>query len=185
VLQTRGFQAIVEDLSENLLPKVKYALCKCHAKYLISQSRHKKAVTEASPKDEHAQQLAFDNLFEKFFDSNQQSLKPYLNHKVSVGQVNAQGNAELNFLGEATADKEGFQVEKLGGAEGVDVAKLKINKQFKLINPLPKMQSVAATPQFFDLADFYIKYPDAEVEAQKYQIQGGMFSAIAGFFGRS
>ena len=34
----------------------------------------------------------------------------------------------------------------------VDVQKLKLSKQMKLLNPVPKFQSVPATPQFFDLA---------------------------------
>jgi len=42
---------------------------------------------------------------------------------------------------------------------------------------------VPATPQFFDMAGGYIQYPDAEVEAKKYEVQGGMFSALSGYFG--
>ena len=52
-----------------------------------------------------------------------------------------------------------------------------------MINPLPKLRSVPATPQFFDMAGGYITYPDIEVEMKKYEVQGGMFSAISGFFG--
>lgn len=66
----------------------------------------------------------------------------------------------------------------------MEVQKVKINKQFKLINPVPRLLSVPATPQFFDIAGGYIEYPDAQVEAKKYEIQGGMFSAITGFFAR-
>jgi hypothetical protein len=66
----------------------------------------------------------------------------------------------------------------------VDLNKLKVNKQFKLVSYLPRLQSVQATPQFFDMAGGYIAYPDAEVESKKYEIQGGMFSAISGFFGQ-
>jgi len=33
------------------------------------------------------------------------------------------------------------------------------------------------------MAGAYITYPDAEIEAKKYEVQGGMFSAISGFFG--
>lgn len=44
----------------------------------------------------------------------------------------------------------------------MDMSKMKISKQFKLINPLPKLQSVQATPQFFDMAGGYVVYPDME-----------------------
>ena len=40
--------------------------------------------------------------------------------------------------------------------EEIDVNKIKISKAFKLINPLPKLKSVPATPQFFDMAGGYI-----------------------------
>ena len=49
------------------------------------------------------------------------------------------------------------------------------------------MKSVPATPEFFDLAGAYITYNsngvDPEVEAKKYEVQSGLFSAIGGFFG--
>jgi hypothetical protein len=51
------------------------------------------------------------------------------------------------------------------------------------------MKSVPATPEFFDIAGGYITYNqtgvDPEVEAAKYAVQGGLFSAIGGFFGGS
>jgi len=50
------------------------------------------------------------------------------------------------------------------------MSKMKISKQFKLINPLPKLQSVQATPQFFDMAGGYIIYPDLEVQTKKYEV---------------
>lgn len=74
--------------------------------------------------------------------------------------------------------------DKPEGSEPVlDLGRVKINKQFKLVSSLPKLQTVPATPQFFDMAGGFITYPDAEVEAKKYEIQGGLFSAIGGFFG--
>ena len=67
----------------------------------------------------------------------------------------------------------------------VDISKIKINKSTQLVNPLPKIQAVPATPHFFDVAGGYLEYPDvAEVEAKKYEVQGSMFSAIKGFFGK-
>ena len=51
------------------------------------------------------------------------------------------------------------------------------------------MKSVPATPEFFDIAGGYITYNqngvDPQTEAAKYAVQGGLFSAIGGFFGGS
>jgi len=66
----------------------------------------------------------------------------------------------------------------------VDVEKLKLSKQFKLINPVPKFQSVPATPQFFDLASCYFNYPSVDESIEKHKVQTGLFGAISGFFGR-
>lgn len=66
--------------------------------------------------------------------------------------------------------------------------KLKISKTFKLVNPVPKFQSVPATPQFFDMAATYIEYPNLEESLAKYKNQGaagGLFKKLTGFFGRS
>lgn len=54
--------------------------------------------------------------------------------------------------------------------DAIDLNKVKINKQFKLVSYLPKLKSVPATPQFFDMAGGYITYPNAQVEAKKYEI---------------
>ena len=61
--------------------------------------------------------------------------------------------------------------------------KLKISKTFKLVNPVPKFQSVPALPEFFDLAGAYIEYPNLDESIAKYKVQGGLFSKISGFFG--
>ena len=66
----------------------------------------------------------------------------------------------------------------------MDLDKLKISKQFKLINPLPKFQSVPATPQFFDLAGAYVSYPNLDDALSKFKVQGGLFKKITGLFGR-
>ena len=55
-------------------------------------------------------------------------------------------------------------------SQQLDLSKVKINKQFKLVSCLPKLKSVPATPQFFDMALGCIEYPDAEVESKKYEI---------------
>lgn len=49
-------------------------------------------------------------------------------------------------------------VDKPEDAEEFEISKVKLSKQFKLINPLPKMKSVPATPEFFDIAGGYITY---------------------------
>lgn len=66
-----------------------------------------------------------------------------------------------------------------------NIENIKISKHFKLVNPLPKFQSVPATPQFFDLAGAYIEYPDLQEPLIKYKGQeGGLFKKFTGFFGR-
>ena len=93
--------------------------------------------------------------------------------------------ARLNFLGNDNLKI----IDKLESTDEFDLSKVKLSKQFKLINPLPKMKSVPATPEFFDIAGGYITYNqtgvDPEAEAAKYAVQGGLFSAIGGFFGGS
>lgn len=62
--------------------------------------------------------------------------------------------ARLNFLGNDNLSI----VEKAEQVDEFDLSKVKLTKQFKLINPLPKMKSVPATPEFFDIAGGYITY---------------------------
>ena len=52
------------------------------------------------------------------------------------------------------------------------------------MNPVPKFQSVPATPQFFDLAGAYLEYPDLAEPLGKYKTGGGLFKKITGLFGR-
>jgi len=63
--------------------------------------------------------------------------------------------ARLNFLG-----NENLKIVEKGDdtTNEFDLSKVKLSKQFKLIDPLPKMKSVPATPEFFDLAGAYITY---------------------------
>ena len=70
------------------------------------------------------------------------------------------------------------------GKKAVEIDKIKISKQFKLVNPVPKFQSVPATPQFFDLAGTYVGYPDLQEALGKYKAAGGLFKKLTGFFGR-
>lgn len=69
----------------------------------------------------------------------------------------------------------------------MEVDKVKISKQFKLVNPVPKFQSVPATPQFIDLAGSHITYPSLEEPLSKFKTAaggGGLFKKITGLFGR-
>lgn len=55
------------------------------------------------------------------------------------------------------------------------------------MNPVPKFQSVPATPQFFDLAGTHVAYPNLEEPLAKYKstaAAGGLFKKLTGFFGR-
>ena len=91
----------------------------------------------------------------------------------------------------------GDTLEILGGKgsaisfESIDKAtmrepfdKLKWNKGLKIVNPLPKFQSVPATAHLFDLAGATIDYPELADEAAAFQVQKGLMSGIRGFFGR-
>jgi hypothetical protein len=75
----------------------------------------------------------------------------------------------------------------LGGAKAFEVDKVKISKTFKLVNPVPKFQSVPATPQFIDLAGTHLSYPSLEEPLGKFKSAGGatgLFKKLTGFFGR-
>ena len=86
-----------------------------------------------------------------------------LSKQVTIGK----DKAILNFLDDANNLS---LTDKDGKSEDLDMSKMKISKQFKLINPLPKLQSVQATPQFFDMAGGYITYPDMEAQIKKYEV---------------
>ena len=62
--------------------------------------------------------------------------------------------------------------------------KLKWNKGLKLVNPIPKFQSVPATAHLYDLAGQTVDYPDVTEEAATFQIKKGLMSAFGGFFGK-
>ena len=67
-----------------------------------------------------------------------------------------------------------------GEKKTVEVEKLKISKTFKIVNPVPKFQSVPATPQFFDMAAAHLEYPNLDESIAKYRPQGG----VGGLFSR-
>lgn len=89
---------------------------------------------------------------------------------VSIKDSGEGQKARLNFLG-----NDNLKIVAKGDeGDDFDLSKVKLSKQFKLIDPLPKMKSVSATPEFFDLAGAYITYTsnevDPEVEAKKYEV---------------
>ena len=123
--------------------------------------------------DAKSKKVVFDNLYNTLYDDNQElKSDANLQSEVKLGD----SKAHLNFL-----EAQNLLIQP--AEEQLDLSKVKISKQFKLASALPKLKSVPATPQFFDMAGGYIQYPNAEVEAKKYEIQGGMFSAFSGFFG--
>jgi hypothetical protein len=120
--------------------------------------------------------VKFDNLYDLLFN-NAGEVKNTANKKLIIN------GEKLDFL-----ESAGQNLEFSSQAEshnGVDLEKVKLSKQFKLVNPLPKFQSVPATPQFFDLAGTYVNYPDLTEPLTQYKIGGGVFKKLAGFFGRS
>ena len=109
-----------------------------------------------------------DNLFDVIF-SDKGRLK-------EVGKKVHLTGDKLNIL-------EGSLEFKPDDSASFDMGKVKINKRFPLVSMVPKLSSVSATPQFFDMALQHIDYPDIEVEKKKYEAQGGLSSYIGSFFG--
>ena len=156
---------------------------RCHVKLLAQQAEdHARVQSEFSAMqiDTNAEkdlvkQLKADNLYDVLFDNNG---LPKLNQSTKL-----QITGDLNIL-----DQEQQCVRAVDtGKPVVQVDKVKINKQFKLVDPLPKFQSVPATPQFFDLAGGYIaEYPgeDLAQEAAQYQVKQGFFSGLGSYFSR-
>jgi hypothetical protein len=135
---------------------------------------------EMKESDSKHKNVKFDNLYDMLFDSNHQMKSLSLNTKLKIE------GERLDFL-----DSEGKNVllnektENDWKQSSEQFQNIKISKQFKLVNPLPKFQSVPATPQFFDLAGAYVKYPDLAESLGKYKQGQGLFKKLTGFFGRS
>lgn len=173
-----------------MLNKVKFALCKTLAKHLSNKNKQKqneatsqiKEKPAANKDDNKSKVVNFDNVFDLVFNSNSMNPKQDTQKTVTIKDNNSD-KARLNFLGNGNLNI----TDRADKGEEFDLSKVKLSKQFKLINPLPKMKSVPATPEFFDIAGGYITYNqngvDPEVESAKYEVQGGLFSAIGGFFG--
>lgn len=188
-------EKMAQELQQEFLQRVEFTQCKLQSKYLMQQYNNAKTAkpqpgqidSSANKADVpmdapgSATRIEFDNLFELLYSSSTApKSQSNVDKTVKIGETTNQKSI-LNVL----EHSDNFRSEAAGENEegAIDLSKVKINKQFKLVNFLPKLKSVPATPQFFDMAGGYIAYPDAEVEAKKYEIQGGMFSAITGFFG--
>ena len=176
-LKSQKVQTMMDELQNVVLKKVKYALCKCMAKHLSNKNQAKgpepAQIKEQAPASGSAlgtKQVKFDNVFDMVFNSNSMLPKQEVSKQVLL-QDSSSDKARLNFLGHDDTLKISAKSED---AEDFDLSKVKLSKQFKLINPLPKMRSVPATPEFFDLAGAYITYTsngvDPEVEAKKYEV---------------
>ena len=176
-------EELTKELSTDLLSKVDYSICKCQAKFLKLNnfsSNNKKTGEEPNKKDAAKNQktIEFDNVYDVLFDDAlKQKSDSNKQKKVVIGQNDDQ-RALLNFL-----ETGNLQIQPIGEGQEFELSKVKLSKQFKLISALPKLQSVPATPQFFDMAGGYIQYPDTAQEAKKFEVQSVVSSGIWGLFG--
>lgn len=98
-------------------------------------------------------QIKPDNLYDMLFNS--------------AGQLKTNTSKKLILSGESfdILENKGASVqfqELFQGKKVVELDKMKLSKQFKLLNPVPKFQSVPATPKFVDFAGDFIQYPSLE-----------------------
>src|SRR5688572_16651026 len=119
--------------------------------------------------DNKSKHVKFDNLYDLLFNNSGQA-------KHNVDKKLVISGDRLDFL---ETQAQNIQIkDTFGGKNPIELDKLKISKQFKLVNPVPKFQSVPATPQFFDLAGGFITYPDLAEPLSKYKAQGGLFKKL-------
>ena len=88
-------------------------------------------------------QVKFDNLYDILFTHQGQP-------KQNLTKTLTLNGDRLDFL-DVSGKNLAIQNSE-SDKKAIEVDKLKISKTFKLVNPVPKFQSVPATPQFFDLA---------------------------------
>jgi hypothetical protein len=159
---------------------MQYLMFKCHAKILLTQQAQAETSSKMEIDTETAatKHVVFDNLYDLVFNAAGEPKRS------ADAKLTLQGD-HLDFLkngasnmtfGEAGAEKPFY-----------DIGKAKIGKQFKILNPVPKFQSVPATPQFFDLAGSTLTYPSHEEAVAKYKAQGGAGGLLSkmtgGWFG--
>ena len=139
-------------------------------------------IDEGAGSEANKKEVKFDNLYDLLFDGEgHPKSSNALTKSVLISGQN------LDFLDQHPSGSNVQFLDAIGNSKVVDVDKLKISKQFKLVNPIPKFQSVPANPQFFDLAGSHLAYPNLEEPLTKFKGAqgGGLFKKITGFFGRS
>ena len=165
-------------------------IVKCHARVLLDEHEEsQKSKNEMMQVDGGAgsevnkKEVKIDNLYDIIFDGAGHPKSEESQRK----KVVISGD-RIDFLEQHPIGSNVQFIETMGGKKVVEVDKLKISKQFKLVNPAPQFQSVPATPQFFDLAGAHLAYPSLKEPMGKYkgqQAAGGIFKKLTGFFGRS
>lgn len=127
------------------MAKVEYAQCKCQSKYLMQQFNQSSSVGQidsGAPKKEEGnfKRVKMDNLYDILFQNN---MKPKSQESLAQ-RVQVGSNGLINVL----ENSENFKLIQQGEDEEavLDLSKVKINKQFKLVSSLPKLRSVPATP---------------------------------------
>ena len=139
---------------------------KMHARYLQEQAEQKVKTEQALKNVDVGQSqkatIHLDNLYDLLFDPSGVSKTSNLNQKIVI-----RGDT-LEIL-ESEGSAIGFEsIDKASMEEPFD--KLKWNKGLKIVNPLPKFQSVPATAHLFDLAGATIDYPELADEAAAFQV---------------
>jgi hypothetical protein len=145
------------------MSRVRYLSCKIASRAILQKQenlQHLENKMGQMQVESASQSLQIDNLFDMLFDQSGKPKEEHMRDKL-VFKDN-----QFDFL-----EKEGKNIDTIGMAQKVvDVEKLKLTKQFKLVNPVPKFQSVPATPQFFDLASGFIDYPSLADSVEKHKI---------------
>jgi hypothetical protein len=196
-LQSQKVKRDLKELEEKLLTSLNYLVCKCHARLLQASHEHYTKVqsemasmqidTTASGSKGAAdggatRQVRFDNLYDVLFSQGTSGAGEASFKQNTTKKLVIKGD-HLDFLEDGGKN---IQMQStFGDKKTFEVERAKISKTFKLVNPVPKFQSVPAAPQFFDLAGAYLAYPALDEPLTKYKVQAGIFSKFKGFFGRS
>lgn len=98
-------------------------------------------IDEGAGSEANKQEVRFDNLYDLLFDGEGHPKT----HEGLTKSVLISGQ-NLDFLDQNPTGSNVQFLDAIGNSKAVDVDKLKISKQFKLVNPIPKFQSVPANP---------------------------------------
>lgn len=169
------------------MPNTKKLLVKAHAKHLMAgaEAEHKermemyRAKSEAEGAnggDSKRAEVRLDNLYDLLYDHCGQSKAGNLNQKVVINGptleiLESQGNA-VSFAAVTSEEAE------------LCFESMKWNKSLKIVNPVPRFQSVPATAHLFDVAGGDLDFKSIEAEAAQFKIKSSMLSSIGSFFGR-